>query len=118
MRLLEGEPDDFFAIFVEVLVEAARQWAEPVTEGEALDRPPSHSMCCFKRSLPRARRYAHALRARARSWLLGRLNPANDATGALRPVAELQERIARATWPSVSIDLRAVNGQWFMTVVC
>jgi RNAse (barnase) inhibitor barstar len=39
MRLLEGEPDDSFEIFVDVLVEAARQWAEPVTEGEAWDRP-------------------------------------------------------------------------------
>lgn len=41
-----------------------------------------------------------------------------DTGGLAAAVAELQERIGAVTWPSVSIDLRPINGQWFMTVVC
>lgn len=41
-----------------------------------------------------------------------------DRGGLVAAIGELQERIARVTWPSVVIDLRPINGQWFMTAAC
>jgi hypothetical protein len=39
LRLLEAEPEDSFAVVVDSFAGAARQWAEPVTDGEPWDRP-------------------------------------------------------------------------------